>query len=477
MSGATKEGAVKIGQLFLFAHHLTSGWMTVHAMLMSRIWQAARHVERLAGARFAFVEVPASGLGAPANTRRVTEVDCEEAVARWMRTGNGPFTAMKPHQEAVDPQLYMHMSADEFVLVLCALYCSNRGNKPVAFKLATNLLSSAAVQTRIREVLVPRVAARGAGQTWKMSAEQLESVWLTECMLGLLEGVAEGAVPAGSDAAVQARKVLVAAGVRMEELQPHCGPLVLSVSIRAATGAGDTATVCRLSALMARLGDEAGNDLAAATGHYATISNILSGKALGTSGAGGRNPYPLCKLRAMLAKANAAERRLARWNMGTVIVDNVSTQMLTTLRDSMAELAHLPDTAEIHLPYKLGRGDAPAASARPASGAAATATAAAAAGAQSSTRGAASATSPASAPAASCSQAGGASASAAPAAVGNKACHGCGMALPRLQKCSRCRQRWYCSEACQVKDWRAGHKAECKRLAAEAGAEAEAAAK
>lgn len=88
--------------------------------------QAARHVERLAGARFAFVEVPASGLGAPANTRRVTEVDCEEAVARWMRTGNGPFTAMKPHQEAVDPQLYMHMSADEFVLVLCALYCSNR---------------------------------------------------------------------------------------------------------------------------------------------------------------------------------------------------------------------------------------------------------------------------------------------------------------------------------------------------------------
>eukprot|EP00198_Chlamydomonas_reinhardtii_P013805 XP_001703142.1 predicted protein [Chlamydomonas reinhardtii] len=351
--------------------------------------KAARHVERLAGARFAFVEVPASGLGAPANTRRVTEVDCEEAVARWMRTGNGPFTAMKPHQEAVDPQLYMHMSADEFVLVLCALYCSNRGNKPVAFKLATNLLSSAAVQTRIREVLVPRVAARGAGQTWKMSAEQLESVWLTECMLGLLEGVAEGAVPAGSDAAVQARKVLVAAGVRMEELQPHCGPLVLSVSIRAATGAGDTATVCRLasalairqpkpyrccrpasnswlSALMARLGDEAGNDLAAATGHYATISNILSGKALGTSGAGGRNPYPLCKLRAMLAKANAAERRLARWNMGTVIVDN---------------------------------------------------------------------------------------------------------------KCSRCRQRWYCSEACQVKDWRAGHKAECKRLAAEAGAEAEAAAK
>lgn len=42
MSGATKEGAVKIGQLFLFAHHLTSGWMTVHAMLMSRIWQVGR---------------------------------------------------------------------------------------------------------------------------------------------------------------------------------------------------------------------------------------------------------------------------------------------------------------------------------------------------------------------------------------------------------------------------------------------------
>ena len=58
---------------------------------------------------------------------------------------------------------------------------------------------------------------------------------------------------------------------------------------------------------MARLGDEAGNDLAAATGHYATISNILSGKALGTSGAG-TSELPT------LSYVTSLETQLSRWN-------------------------------------------------------------------------------------------------------------------------------------------------------------------
>jgi len=47
-------------------------------------------------------------------------------------------------------------------------------------------------------------------------------------------------------------------------------------------------------------------------------------------------------------------------------------------------------------------------------------------------------------------------------------CAGCGnkcagsLGVP-LQKCARCGMVWYCSTACQKKDWHAGHKAVCKR--------------
>ena len=40
----------------------------------------------------------------------------------------------------------------------------------------------------------------------------------------------------------------------------------------------------------------------------------------------------------------------------------------------------------------------------------------------------------------------------------------------QLRFCSGCRQRKYCSEACQRAAWRAGHKEECRRLRARASA-------
>ena len=40
-----------------------------------------------------------------------------------------------------------------------------------------------------------------------------------------------------------------------------------------------------------------------------------------------------------------------------------------------------------------------------------------------------------------------------------------------LMRCTKCRQKLYCSKACQVAGWKGGHKQECERLreGAEAG--------
>lgn len=45
-----------------------------------------------------------------------------------------------------------------------------------------------------------------------------------------------------------------------------------------------------------------------------------------------------------------------------------------------------------------------------------------------------------------------------------------------LKKCAQCRSVAYCSRKCQVAHWKAGHKEECRQLAAEAAGQSEAAA-
>ncbi len=40
-------------------------------------------------------------------------------------------------------------------------------------------------------------------------------------------------------------------------------------------------------------------------------------------------------------------------------------------------------------------------------------------------------------------------------------------ATGKLSKCSRCNVAKYCGRDCQLAHWKAGHKAECKALAAE----------
>jgi hypothetical protein len=44
-------------------------------------------------------------------------------------------------------------------------------------------------------------------------------------------------------------------------------------------------------------------------------------------------------------------------------------------------------------------------------------------------------------------------------------CWTCGQKYEKALKCSQCEIAMYCSKDCQTKDWRAGHKVDCKRLA------------
>lgn len=51
------------------------------------------------------------------------------------------------------------------------------------------------------------------------------------------------------------------------------------------------------------------------------------------------------------------------------------------------------------------------------------------------------------------------------------ACQVCGKTAKF--RCTRCKRAWYCGRECQVRDWKAGHKAQCKAAAAEEGARRE----
>ncbi|KAG2499424.1 hypothetical protein HYH03_002371 [Edaphochlamys debaryana] len=54
-----------------------------------------------------------------------------------------------------------------------------------------------------------------------------------------------------------------------------------------------------------------------------------------------------------------------------------------------------------------------------------------------------------------------------PAELPARKCSGCEKLFHKASLCGRCRSVWYCSRACQAAHWRAGHKAECSRLAEE----------
>ena len=54
-----------------------------------------------------------------------------------------------------------------------------------------------------------------------------------------------------------------------------------------------------------------------------------------------------------------------------------------------------------------------------------------------------------------------------PDLLANRECNCCHKTTSNYQRCSACKRAYYCSKECQVKAWKAGHKAECKNLNAD----------
>lgn len=48
-------------------------------------------------------------------------------------------------------------------------------------------------------------------------------------------------------------------------------------------------------------------------------------------------------------------------------------------------------------------------------------------------------------------------------------CAACGASAARMKHCARCSRVYYCDAACQLQDWRAGHKQACSQLRASGG--------
>ncbi|KAG2448909.1 hypothetical protein HYH02_006257 [Chlamydomonas schloesseri] len=450
-----------MGLQLLYTELVTGGSRAMDTSFMIRLWQAGRHVEMLASTRFTFAEPTEEG----------AEMQFEEAVARWETGPSGqpvPHFATAPLAPCPSKH-FLTITADDFVLLLVAMYsCSRvmRAAMPAAFHTAFNLWAYVAARDRIRAELLPELAARTAGQPWAMGVEQLEAVCGTLCAITLEQGLMEGLADPAHGSFKQARTAyLYAAAERLMELAPHCGPLTLRPLMEAVGSYGQPWEMCSVASRMAAQGEAEGNDLAVLVGAATHLAAALGGLLLGGPDPYGRNPYPLAELRQMYGKMVAAERRLERWNMRCTVSGQAHDCILIA-KEGMALFAAQPDTALVTLPARPGLANALARTLR--GGGSASANAGAAQPRPS--------PSGASAPP-SAAAAGAASGTAAPAAAlapGEQMCDGCRRGFLVTRRCGQCRRRRYCSQACQAKDWRAGHKAECKRLAVEAEKEAEA---
>ncbi|KAG2438370.1 hypothetical protein HYH02_010825 [Chlamydomonas schloesseri] len=393
-----------------------------------------------------------------------------------------------------DPRAYIDMSADQFAALMCAMHvCQGAGVHLAAFHMARIMYGMPGIRRRIAEVLVPQLAARSAaadaaggggsgaagsagddvyGASWRViSSGELEAVWLEFLAIVLMKSIHALGIADVPAVAVQTCTLLEGVVQRLLDLDPK-RPETHLYWMEAAPAWGDMELVYRAAVTAAQLGAEQGNHAAVLVGSFNAAYYLLGG-LLPDARTGGRCPLGL--LRSQAARGLAAEEWLRRWDM-QYLVRAPYFHQVNTVKQAMKELAHLPDSAKIKLPYQpRGRVSTSTSSSAgsvrgPGSAAAAPSATDAAAGAMAGLT--ISGDSGGEGGNGGGRAAGGAAAHAvqqSAAAAASSVCDACGLPFFVVQKCSRCRQRKYCSPACQAEDWRAGHKAECKRMAQEAG--------
>ncbi|KAG2496785.1 hypothetical protein HYH03_005193 [Edaphochlamys debaryana] len=322
--------------------------------------------------------------------------------------------------EVLTLTVYGAMTPDELVAALLVLQCIRpMGNWVPGFKLALGLMGEDPVQWRVTEVLLPALAAMDEGEPHHMTRDQWETVWLEAAARDLRMVVRTQAPTEPAYATAQQLLLDIADRLPRLELQR---PMTYHWPFNIADKFLNTDKMLSTVTAMARLGEEQGHDYASAFGHWMLAAFALKGCPR-------RPALPLGELRALAAKAEAAGRRLKRCHILAILKATVRLH-IEFVQAALTATQGLPDDQAIRLPYSTPEELRAAASGRSAEFAARPVT-----------------------------------------APDERGCDGCGVVFVKYLHCGGCRQRRYCGRACQAADWRAGHKQQCKQLAAAAAAE------
>ncbi|KAG2500142.1 hypothetical protein HYH03_001724 [Edaphochlamys debaryana] len=381
-------------------------------------------VERFTAARCCWMD--------PVSLQPLSDAEAASKMRRAKRAGRGaaamePFPGVSSTGSVPDRTVYDSMTAGELVVTLFAVRCIHlcsgaQRDFALGINLAQVLFTGASRRARVQQVLLPALAAMDVGEPHHMTAPQWETVWLETLAPYFLNTVRK---EPGSALAKQALQSLVDMAHRLPSLDPDRA-MSYKITVTVAAEVEEDDALLRFASTMAQLGEAQSHDYAFALATWMRVHTLLYGNP------SARQRLTAGELRAAVAKVHEARKRLKKVHLWGSVQQAVRSQVAEVLR-ALDEVADLPDTAVLQLPYK-GRAEGPAASNI-------TQAAAAAAG-----------TDP------------------------EPPCDGCHLRFLHYLRCGGCRQRRYCSRACQVADWRGGHKEACKQMAEEAAAAARAAA-
>ncbi|KAG2496786.1 hypothetical protein HYH03_005194 [Edaphochlamys debaryana] len=405
----------------LCAQRLTSGFGPNDKDLPFRAAQASPFVERFLGARLYYVD-SATGKEltlAEAQTRLAQAAMAGQAAGLGLGQAELELGPMRSGW-GVDPRAYGTITADELVAALVVIQCIQiMGDWVPGFKLALGLMGEGSTRQRVTQVLLPALAAMDEGEPHHMTRDQWETVW-PEAAARDLRMVVRTQAPT-EPAYATAQQLLLEIADRLPRVEPQ-RPMTYYWPHAIADKFLITDKMLSHITTMARLGEEQGHDYASAFGHWLTAALALKGLPR-------RPALPVGELRALAAKAEAAGRRLRRCHMEAVL-KAAARLHIGFVRAALADTAGQPDDEAIPLPYCSPEELRAAASGRSAEFAARPVT-----------------------------------------APDERGCDGCGVVFVKYLRCGGCRQRRYCGRSCQAADWKAGHKQQCKQLAAAAAAE------
>ncbi|KAG2500143.1 hypothetical protein HYH03_001725 [Edaphochlamys debaryana] len=363
------------------------------------------YVERFTAARCCWMD--------PATQDELSNAEAARRLRRAQQAGSGaavlePFMGVSFLGNVTDRTVYDRMTADELVVTLFVM------------RRSTLLHKGGGAYSRS---CFPALAAMDVGEPHHMTAPQWETVWIESLTTPLFTAIrSDPPEPASAGQAIDSLTYMAHRLPLLDSDRAMSYRLLVMVTAEV----GDDDALLSSASVLARLGEAQSHDYAFAFGTCLRMHTLLYG-ILSV-----RPRVTMGELRAAVAKAHEARKRLKKMYLWGLVQQAVRSQM-TDVQRALDEMEDLPDTAVLQLPYK-GR-------------------------AEGSGGPAASTNSPA-------VQAG---------ADSKPICDGCHKRFLQYLRCGGCRQRRYCGKECQTKDWRGGHKATCKQLAAAARAEAEAA--